>query len=160
MSFQRMIIPRPLLLTLALLATLASGLSVGADTATVTIEKAWARATPPGVPVGAGYMTIRNRGKDNDQLIAVSSPAAGAVQVHQSLMVNGEAQMREQKALLVPAGGSLVLEPGGYHLMLLDLTAPLVAGKRVPVTLQFEKSGAVTAQLVVDKAGSPAPDQD
>jgi len=160
MSFQRMIIPRQPLLALAVLATLASGLSVGADTATVTVENAWSRATPPGVPVGAGYMTIRNRGKDNDHLIAVSSPAAGAVQVHQSLMVNGEAQMREQKALLVPAGGSLVLEPGGYHLMLLDLKAPLVAGKRVPVTLQFEKSGAVTAQLVVGKAGSPAPDQD
>lgn len=159
MNFPQIISPRQLLLTLAVLATLASGLSVGADTATITIEKAWSRATPPGVPVGAGYMTIRNRGQDNDQLIAVSSPAAGAVQVHQSLMVSGEAQMREQKALVVPAGGSLVLEPGGYHLMLLDLKAPLIAGQRVPVTLQFERAGAVTAQLLVGKAGAPGPEQ-
>ena len=150
-----------LFLALAIVGVLAWVTEVDADrSATVAIEKAWSRATPPGVPVGVGYLTIRNGGPDNDRLIAVSSPVASAVQVHQSLMVAGEAQMREQKNLVVPAGGSLVLEPGGYHLMLLDLKAPLVAGQRVPVTLQFEKAGPVTAQLLVGKPGAPAPEWD
>lgn len=161
MIFQHLITIRPLLLSLALLATLAAGRSVAADpaTVTVTVEKAWSRATPPGVPVGAGYLTIRNRGTNDDQLIAASSPIAGEVQVHQSLVVDGEVRMREQGNLVVPAGGTLVLKPGGYHLMLLDLKAPLTAGQRIPVTLRFAKAGTVTAQLLVGKAGAPAPDQ-
>jgi hypothetical protein len=151
---------RQLVLVLALLTGLAPSAPADAHHDTVTVERAWSRATPPGVPVGAGYLTIRNGGPEDDRLVAVSSPAAGEVQIHQSLVVGGQSQMREQKDLRVPAGGSLVLEPGGYHLMLMDLKAPLVAGQRVPVTLQFDKAGTVTAELLVGKAGAPAPAED
>jgi len=148
---------RRLLLAFTALAVLAPASPVVADEARVTVERAWSRATPPGMPVGVGYLTIHNPGAADDQLVAVSSPAAGEVQIHESQMVGDEARMRQHATLLVPAGGTLVLEPGGYHLMLMDLRAPLVVGQRVPVTLTFARSGAVTTELLVGRAGAPAP---
>jgi copper(I)-binding protein len=121
------------------------------------IERPWARSTAPGVPVGAGYLTIRDTGGRGDRLVGAASAVAGMVQIHQTTMADGAMTMREQAALDVPAGGVVVLEPGGYHLMLMQLTGPLVTGERVPLTLEFAHSGRVTIELEVAPPGAPGP---
>ncbi len=118
------------------------------------ISGAFSRATLPNAPVGGGYLTITNKGAADDRLVSVSSPAAGLSQIHEMKMEGDVMKMNElPDGLVIPAGGTVKLEPGGYHLMFMQLTAPLVEGQSFPVTLTFEKAGAVEVQVEV---GSPA----
>jgi hypothetical protein len=120
----------------------------------ITIEKPFSRATPGGAQVGAGYMTITNKGTAADRLIAVASPAAGKVQIHEMSMDGGVMKMRElPNGLPIDAGKTVSLAPGGYHLMMMGLKAPLKAGDKVPVTLTFEKAGMVEITLDVQAIG-------
>lgn len=135
-------------------ASLLPGLALAAD---LVIESPWSRATPPGATVGAGYLVIRNTGKAADRLVGAATPAAAMVQIHEIRMADGEMQMREVEALEIPAGGSVRLEPGGLHLMLMDLTAPLVTGTTVPVTLEFAGAGPIPVELAVAPPGAPGP---
>lgn len=117
----------------------------------------WTRATAPTARVGAGYMTIANGGAAPDRLVAASTAAAGRVEVHEMRMDGGVMRMRELAGGLdVPMRGEVALRPGGYHLMLLDLRAPLKEGTMVPVTLVFERAGRVEVELKVEPAGGPA----
>lgn len=120
-------------------ATAEGSATIGA----LAIEGGWARATPEGAKVGAGYLTIRNTGKDADTLVSVSVPVAGLSEIHDMTMTDeGVMKMRAlAEGIEVPAGGSVEFKPGGMHLMFMDLKGPLVAGESVPVTLTF-KSGA------------------
>jgi copper(I)-binding protein len=120
-----------------------------------TVEKAWARATPAGVTIGALYGEIR--GETADRLISVSTPAAGKVEVHSSFEENGIMKMRRVEALDIPAGEVRKLAPGGLHIMLFDIKAPLVAGATLPVTFTFEQAGAVTVEATVAPLGASAP---
>ena len=122
--------------------------------AQVTIDNAWARATPPGATMAVGYMTIRNGLGAFDRLIAVSSPAAAKVEMHVTVQDGQVSRMREVKAYEVPAKGSFALAPGGAHLMLVDIKAPLRAGDKVPLLLRFEKAGAVKTELAVRPLGA------
>jgi copper(I)-binding protein len=128
-----------------------------ASAGALVIETPWARATPPGATVGAGYLVIRNTGTTGDRLVGASTPAAAMVEIHETRMTDGEMQMRPVEALDIPAGGSVRLKPGGLHFMLMDLGTPLVAGTRVPLTLQFTGAGQVRVELAVAPAGSPGP---
>jgi copper(I)-binding protein len=121
----------------------------------VTIEGAWSRATPPGAKVAAGYLTIRNAGASADRLVAASSPAAARVETHVIEKQGEILRMREVKGYEVPAKGSFELKPGGPHLMLVDIKAPLKEGEKLPVTLRFEKAGEVKAELEVRALGAP-----
>ena|SRR5688572_9140008 len=120
----------------------------------VTIENAWSRATAPGAKVGAGYFTIRNQSAAPDRLVGASSPAAARVETHVIEKQGEILRMREVKGYEVPAKGSFELKPGGPHLMLVDIKAPLKEGDRVPVTLKFEKAGEVAVQLRVERLGA------
>jgi hypothetical protein len=142
-------------LILAVLASTAAAAQAGRPGA-LRIEAPWSRATPPGVATGVAYLTIRNDGPVADRLVGADSPQAESVEIHQTRMVEGEMQMRERKDLPVPPGGVLRFEPGGYHLMLVGLKAPLVAGGRATLTLRFERAGAITVDLAVAAAGAPA----
>jgi copper(I)-binding protein len=125
------------------------------------VERPWSRVTPPGTPVGAGYMTIVNTATESDRLIAAESPAAGRVQIHRSVKKDGQSSMVHQKdGVVVPPDGRIEFSPGGYHLMLMQLGGPLEEGDRIPVTLHFERAGAVEVELVVRAltAGAPADD--
>jgi copper(I)-binding protein len=115
----------------------------------LTIDGAWARASTAGMKMGAGYLTIANTGEADDELLAVSSPAAGDVQIHRSQIQDGVMQMREVGATLVPARQRIRFLPGGLHLMFMGLKAPLEAGQTVPVTLQFRAAGEVTVSFEV-----------
>ena len=142
-----------LLLCLSLSAA-AQEYSVGP----LTIERPWSRATPPAAKVGAGYLVVTNRGQAADRLSAASSPAAGRVEIHEMKMDGGVMRMRElAQGLAVPPGASVELKPGGYHLMLRELPAPLVAGTRVPMTLVFERAGRVDIELKVEPANTRGP---
>jgi hypothetical protein len=119
--------------------------------AQITITDAWARATAPGAKIAAGYMTIRNAGKNPDKLVAASSPAAEKVQTHVTVKDGDIFRMREVKGYDIPAGGSFELKPGGAHLMLVNVRPPLKEGERVPLTLRFERGGEVKTELHVGR---------
>lgn len=124
----------------------------------LTIERPWSRATPPAARVGAGYLVVTNRGQAADRLTAASSPAAGRVEIHEMKMDGGVMRMRElAQGLALPPGASVELKPGGYHLMLMELPAPLVAGTSVPMALVFERAGRVDIELKVEPANTRAP---
>jgi len=121
--------------------------------AQVTIENAWARATPPGAKIAAGYLTIRNAGAA-DKLISASSPAAEKVEPHITVKDGDVSRMREVNGYAVPAKGTVELTPGGSHLMLVNIKAPLKAGEKVPLVLRFEKAGEVKTELAVRPLGT------
>ncbi len=109
------------------------------------ISGAFARATLPRAPVGGAYLTIRNDGAEDDRLTGATAAVAGEVQVHTMEHKDGVMTMRQLRdGLVIPAGQSVTLEPGGFHLMLMGLTEPLVEGQRVEMQLHFEKAGAAT----------------
>jgi copper(I)-binding protein len=125
----------------------------GAPTITIgdlEISGAFSRATLPNAPVGAGYLTITNHGTADDRLVSASSPVAGVTQIHEMKMEGDVMKMAElADGLPIPAGGSAVLAPGGFHIMFMRLNDGLVEGTMVPLTLVFEQAGAVTVELLV-----------
>ena len=123
-------------------------LSAAAAQAQITVQDAWARATPPGAKIAAGYLVIRNAGAA-DRLVSASSPAAERVETHTTLRDGDISRMREVKGYEVPARGTLELKPAGSHLMLVNLKAPLKEGTTVPLTLKFERAGEVKTELQV-----------
>jgi len=145
-----------------LIATLTVACGVGFSHAqssnSIVIEKPFSRETPGGAKVGAGYMTITNKGNTADRLVSASSPAAGKVEIHEMTMQDGIMKMRELPGgLPIAAGKTAALAPGGYHLMLMELKAPLKMGDKVPVTLSFEKAGKVNVTLDVQSVGATQP---
>lgn len=123
---------------------------------TLTLQHPWTRATAG--KVGAGYTTIVNTGNSADQLWSAASPATVTVEIHTMTMDGGVMRMRPLPGgIAIPASGTVKLAPGGYHLMLIGLKAPLVAGTLVPLTLTFAKAGAVKVQLKVEAAGASEP---
>jgi copper(I)-binding protein len=121
--------------------------------AQITVENAWSRATPPGAEIGAGYLTIRNASANADRLVGASSPAAGKVETHVTIKDGDISRMREVKGYEIPAKGVFELKPGGAHLMLVNLKAPLKEGDKVPLLLKFERSGELRVELRVEPMG-------
>lgn len=125
------------------------------------IERPWSRVTPPGTPVGAGYMTIANTAAEPDRLMAAESPAAGRVQIHRSVEKDGTTSMVHQDdGVVVPPEGRLDFSPGGYHLMLMQLREPLEKGEPVPVTLHFERAGRIEVEFMVRALTAGPPNDD
>ena len=139
-----------------LAALLCAVLPALASAAPPTATRAWARATPPGLTVGAAYLTLTG-GTKADRLVGASTPRANMVQVHVTVESNGVAGMREADGIDVPAGRIVVLGPGGAHLMLMGLDGPLVAGQQLPLTLEFEHAGRIDIVATVRPADDPGP---
>ncbi len=117
-------------------------------TAAVTATDAWCRPSPNGAKAGGCYVTLT--AATDDRLTGGSTPRAGSLQVHEMKTENGMMKMAELTAgLPLPAGQAVALAPGGNHLMLIGLTAPLVAGETVPLTFQFASAPAITVQAQV-----------
>lgn len=116
----------------------------------LVLSQGFARATLPHAPVAGGFLSIRNTGAEADRLVGASSGIAGRVEVHEMAMVGDVMKMRELKdGLPIPAGATVVLKPGGYHLMFMKLKGPLVEGQVVRVELIFEKAGRVEVPLAI-----------
>ncbi|HXP95961.1 MAG TPA: copper chaperone PCu(A)C [Telmatospirillum sp.] len=118
------------------------------------IETPWARASA-GSAAGA-FLSIRNEGPD-DKLMTVSSPLAADVQLHVTIKDGDVMKMRAVDGLDVPRDGKAVLQPGGSHIMLMGLKAPLKEGDSLPLTLHFAKAGTVEIMVPVLKAGASEP---
>ncbi len=149
----------PALTAVALTAAAAISFARGGEATAgdIAVTAAWARATPPGASVGAAYLTIENRGGAEDRLVGASSPVAQSVTPHATVEENGVATMRRWEDAVIPAGGAVEMAPGGLHLMLMGLSAPLTEGESVPLTLTFEAAGAVTVAMPVAPIGAMAP---
>jgi len=143
-------------LSVAIAAVLIAGAPLAALAADLKIEGGWARATPPSAPTGAAYFTVLNSGPA-DRLIGVSTPAAAKAEIHE--MATGANMVMTMRPLkdgaAVPAKGRLALAPGGAHVMLMRLKAPLKAGDTLPLTLRFQRAGEIKVVLPV-KAEAPA----
>jgi len=125
------------------------------------ISQTWSRATPGGAKIGAGYLTIENKGGAPDRLVAVSGQVAGKIEIHEMAVNNGVMTMRPvEQGLTIEPGKTVTLAPGGYHLMMMDLKSPLKQGDKVPLTLEFEKAGKVAVTLDVQAVGAKAPNGD
>jgi len=144
------------LLTLASAALLlAAAVPTFAQSTSIHIDKPWARATPAGAKTGAAYMTIDNKSGQPDRLTGASSDVAKTLQIHEMKVVDGVMKMREiPGGLPVPAGGSVTLKPGGYHVMLIGLNKALKKGEKFPLTLVFEKAGKVSIEVPVESVGA------
>ena len=119
-------------------------------------SNAWARATPPGLTVGAAYLTLTG-GSAQDALIGARLEGVGRIEFHQTVTADGMARMRPSTKLPLPAGEQLAFAPGGRHLMLFDLARPLTAGERRTLVLVFEDAGEISIDLVVQPASAPTP---
>ena len=162
----------PVLAAVVLVAACSGGSSSG-----VTITDPWVRTSPVVAGAGAGYMVIANTGSVPDALLGGTSDIARAVEVHETVAMPASAEpsasgamdggmaspaasggamtggtmmgMQKVDRLEIPAGGSVELKPGSYHLMLIDLTRELKAGETIEVTLEFERAGDVKVSLPV-----------
>ena len=137
------------LLAFAVLATLLRAQETEARVGNLQVAGASARATPPGATVGVIYFSIKNTGAAADVLESVSTPAARTVQLHATSVVNGVMQMREVKAVACPPGATVKAEPGGLHVMLIGLAAPLTLGTSLDVSLKFHAAGVLTLKVPV-----------
>ena len=119
----------------------------------IKVENAWVRAAPVGATAGAAYMTLTNTGAAADRLVSGASTQATRVEVHEMSMDGGVMRMRPvDGGLAIPAGGTVALKAGGYHIMLIGLKGPLSAGGKLALTLNFEKAGAMRLTLPVQAA--------
>lgn len=131
----------------ALLLAGAAGLAHAGD---IALERPWSRATPAGAPVGAGYVTLKNSGSAADKLVSATADVAGKVEIHEMAMDNGVMKMRPVDGLQIPAGKSVELKPGGYHIMFMQLKQQLKVGDTVKGVLNFEKAGAMPVEFKVE----------
>lgn len=118
------------------------------------IGNPWARATPKGSTVTAGYLTITNKGTETDRLIGGSAVPASRFEVHDTVTENGVARMRQVTSLEIKPGQTIELKPGGMHVMLMGLKQPLSKGQTVKGTLVFEKAGTVAVEFTVQPPGA------
>ena len=101
------------------------------------VDAAWVRTAPPGSMMLAGYMAIHNDGKSPLRFVSAQSDAFGMVELHRSLIVNGMSTMRAAGEQTIPAGGTLQIQPGGLHLMLMHPSRALKIGDSVRFQLHF-----------------------
>jgi periplasmic copper chaperone A len=147
-----------LVLAAALVLVAAPGFAQSYKVGTIEIEQPWARATPKGATIGAGYMKITNTGAEPDRLVGGAVAFARKFELHSMTMEQGVMKMREVKdGLEIKPGETVELKPGGYHVMFVDLKEPLKQGEDVSVTLTFAKAGTVEVKYPVAPVGSGGP---
>jgi copper(I)-binding protein len=152
------------IVALALSLTTVMAFTAAAEAADVTagslsIAQPWTRATPPGAKVAGGFMTITNNGKEADKLVGGSAAFAGHIEVHEMSMDGGVMKMRElANGLEIKPGQSVVLKPGSFHVMFMELKGPVAEGAPVKGTLKFEKAGSVDVAYEVAPLGAKSLD--
>jgi hypothetical protein len=131
-------------------ALLVAACNTQAAAPAIKVTDAWSRATVAGQGTGAVYLTVANGGGE-DQLMSVSTPA-GESSIHSSTTENGVMRMRPLNDLPIPAKSTVELKPGGTHIMIMGLRAPLTAGSSFPLDLKFNKSGQMRVTVQVRQA--------
>jgi periplasmic copper chaperone A len=114
----------------------------------LTIAQAWLRFLTPQIPA-AGYFALYNSGQHAAVLTGATSPDCGKLMLHKSVVHNGSASMQMVVDVVVPARGSVIFQPGGYHLMCMSPSPAIAPGHSVPVSLSFKDGSSVTATFPV-----------
>jgi copper(I)-binding protein len=125
-------------LGLAGCASTDTGTTAATEADSVTITDAWVKAADSGM--SAAFGELENTGDSDAVIVSITSDASSMMELHEVVDDGSGSMVMQQKdgGFVVPAGGSLTLEPGGFHFMLMDLTAPLVAGDEATFTVTFE----------------------
>lgn len=131
----------------SVLAVTLSHAVLAAEATGITVHDGYIRLPPPGSPAAA-YFTLKNSGADR-ALVDADCACAGMTMIHESIEQDGMARMRHVDSAALPSGGELVLKPGGLHVMLMRLNAPLKAGDTLPLTLHFADGDTLTVRLPV-----------
>lgn len=135
--------------------------SLGALAATadqVSVANPYVRLAPPGAPTTGAFMVIRNGGDKDIKVLKADNPASKFTELHTHLNEGGVMKMRQVPGIDIKAKGEAVLQPGGLHVMLIDLKAPLKEGDVVPITLSFDDGSSKTVDAKVARnAPQPAP---
>ena len=113
------------------------------------LRDGWVRLLPVDMPMTAGFGRIENRCPAPVTVVGASSPAFGDVSLHETRVVDGVSRMRAVPELVVPADGSVTLEPGGLHLMLMQPRTPLQAGSTIEIVFELKGGGTLRGELVV-----------
>ncbi|MEO5331860.1 MAG: copper chaperone PCu(A)C [Magnetococcus sp. YQC-5] len=122
----------------------------------IQIKDPWIRAAPPVVQTLAAYMTIQNQSQQEKIIVSISSPLFASVELHETIQHDGMTMMKAHKQLPIPAGASVQLTPGGYHLMLIAPQKALRPADRVPMTLTFLDGARLTFEAEV-RSGTNQP---
>ena len=122
--------------------------SMAANAADVEIKSAWVRGTVPAQTMSAAYMELTSKG--GATLVGASTPVAEDADVHEMSLEGGVMKMRAAPRLALPAGETVILKPGGYHIMLMGLKRQLKPGDTVPITLRIENAHKKTEVVVVN----------
>ena len=104
----------------------------------VTVQDPYVRLAPPNAPATGAFMVIRNTGDKDVKVVKADNPVSKVTELHTHLNEGGVMKMRPVAAIDVKAKGEAVLKPGGLHVMLIDLKAPMKEGDTVPLTLTFD----------------------
>jgi copper(I)-binding protein len=131
----------------------SSDSTLATSEASVVVSRQWARTSPMATTTGAVYMDITATAGDELVSASVDASVADEVELHEMVMSGGAMAMQQVDALMLPAGQTVSLKPGGYHVMLLGLARPLAVGDTIPVTLTFATAGQITVDVpVLDEA--------
>ena len=114
-------------------------LFAGGAAAQVKVEDVWVRASLPHQRATGAFMRVSST--TEVRLVAASSPVAAAAEIHEMRLQDNIARMQRVDGILIKAGEAVELKPGGYHVMLLDLKAPVTEGETVALDLLFERAG-------------------
>lgn len=140
---------RPVLFLFVMALALCSAAVAGAGA--ISVSEPWIPEAPPNAKALAAYMTLANSSSDSVSLETVSSPDFKLVEIHMTDMSHGMAHMMKHKNLPIAAGTSLVLRPGGYHLMLMEPVRALRAGDEVRLQLSFDNGETLDVTAAVKK---------
>lgn len=119
------------------------------QTVQIDLHDPWVRTPGQGVDRTAFYVTIMNGSNSDDALIAIKSEVAQLGELHETLHENNVMKMQPVSEVIVPANGSVALQPGSFHAMLLDLQQELKAGDKVQVELTFKNAGNISVEAEV-----------
>ena len=147
-------------LFISLLFMLDLGVVCAQSMAEMGVTNGWIRATPPNAKMGAAYLTVMNHQDQADALIGASSPLAEVVEIHNVKKENGMMKMYPVDSLEVPAKGMVMLKPGGYHIMLINLKQAPKLGESYTLTLRFRQAPDVVVELPVQQSGATSGDDE
>lgn len=145
---------KALLAAAVLMTTVLPAAAHEEESENLIISHPWSRATAPNQKVGAVFMEIQSKTGKPDRLIGGSTPDAEKVEIHNHIKDGDVMRMRRVDGVDIPAKGSVKLAPGGYHVMLMGLKAPLLEETVIPLTLTFEQAGDVEIEAVIESAGA------
>ena len=147
-------------LFIGLLSILSIGVVFAQSMAEMGVTTGWIRATPPNAKMGAAYLTVMNHQDRADALIGASSPLAEVVEIHNVKEENGMLKMYPVDSLEIPAKGMVLLKPGGYHIMLINLKQAPKLGESYTMTLKFQQAPDLIVELPVQQSEAAARDDE